>query len=261
LNQLQLFSVNLPAKQPIPEKIGDQLRETIMGFYEVVYSEVNRIQQLATEASLQVNQANELGRQVLFLSENLNKIKVALVLKQGLSAEVWKNVYRLVDQIKMNVREINYGVTRLFTCDAIAIIQNTLSAVENELEQQLIFPTADLQQQLWVCIKPNELSAIVDNLLQNARRAMVGQPHPKITIRLSQTDRHLMVEFSDNGCGIPKKLWEKIFDENYTTKSDGKGGFGLSYSRLRLEKYGGSIEVLKSGRNRGTTYLMKLRRV
>jgi signal transduction histidine kinase len=261
LNQLQLFSVNLPANQPISEKIGDQLRETIMGFYMVVYKEVTRIQQLAQDASLQVHQANELSRQVLFLSENLNKIKVALALKQGLSAQVWQNVHRLVDQIKMNVREINFGVTRLFTCEAITIIQKTLSAVEKEVELHLVFATSDTQQQeLWVCIKPNELRAIVDNLLQNAQRAMIQQPNPKIAIKLSQTDRYLFVEFSDNGCGVPKKLWEQIFEESYTTKSDGKGGFGLYYSRLMLEKYGGSIEVVKSSKNRGTTFLVKLKR-
>ncbi len=262
LNQLQLFSVNIPANQPISEKIGDQLHETIRGFYEVVYKEIGHIHQLAQDASIQVQQASELDRQRLFLSENLEKIKVALVLNKNLPSETWQNVNRLVDQIKMSVRDINYSVARLFACDAIAIIQQILSASKNEGTNHLLLATPDMQNQpLWVCIKPNELAAIIDNLLQNARRAMSQQPNPKITIKFSQNDRYSFVEFSDNGCGIPKKLWDQIFEESYTTKSDDKGGFGLYYSRRTLEKYGGSIEVARSAKDRGTTFLMKLRRV
>jgi signal transduction histidine kinase len=261
LNQLQLFSVNLPAGQPIPEKIGEHLRETIMGFYEVVYNEVNRIQQLAVDAVLQVPQANELGRQVLFLSENLNQIKVALALKQRVPIEVWQNVHRLVDQIKMNVREINYGVTRLFTCDALVILQKACSVFETETGLPVIFPTPETSSQpLQACIKPGELHVIWDNLLQNARQAMNGQASPKISLHFRPTDRHLFIEFSDNGCGIPKKHWEDIFEESFSTKTNGNGGFGLFYSRRVLEKYGGSIEVTRSSRKYGTTFCVKLRR-
>ncbi len=90
---------------------------------------------------------------------------------------------------------------------------------------------------------------------------MINHPNPKITIKLSQTDRYLFIEFSDNGCGIPKKLWDQIYEEGYTTKSNGNGGFGLYYSRRTLEKYGGNIEVARSAKNRGTKFLLKLRRV
>lgn len=257
LNQLQLFSVNLPPNQPIAEKIAEQLKETILSYYQLAFKELGHIYQLAQEAGIQVQAASELDRQRLSLSTNLEKIKVALALKKGVPAELLKNVYRLIEQIKLNVREVSHGVARWFTCDAVKTIQTALSAMNHTAELQLNLPTAD---QLLVCIKPSELIAILDNLVANAQRAMVDQPHPKISIKSSQTDRHVFIEFSDNGCGIPRKLWDDIFDERYTTKSDGKGGFGLYYSRLTLEKYGGSIEVARSSRDRGTTFLVKLRR-
>lgn len=259
LNQLQLFSINLPADQPIPLKAGQQLQETIIGFYDLVYKEIDHIHQLALDASLQVNQATELKRQLLFLSENLNNIKIALALKQGLQAEIWQNVYRLTDQIRMNIHEINLGVTKLFSCDALAIIRKTVSTFQN----QVYFPISlnQIDGELWVCIKPTELATILDNLLNNAHQAMYENPNPNIKLKLNKTDQHLFLEFSDNGHGIPKKLWQEIFDQNYTTKSDSNGGFGLYYTRRTLEKYGGSIEVLKSTLHKGTTFLIKLRRV
>ncbi len=261
LNQLQLFSVNLPPNQPITEKVEQQLKETILSYYQLAFKELGRIHQLAQQAAIQVHAASELERLRLLLSANLEKIKVALALKKGVAAELLKNVYRLVEQIKLNVREVNAAVARWFTCDAMKSIQNALSTMENKMKLHPTLITDDPPpQELMVCIKPNELAMILDNLLENAQRAMIGQPNPQITLKLRQNDRHLLVEFSDNGCGIPRKLWDEIFEESYTTKSNSKGGFGLYYSRRTLEKYGGSIEVMKSARNRGTTFLMKLRR-
>lgn len=261
LNQLQLFSVNLPPNQPISEKVGSRLKETIVSFYGLVFKELGHIHQLAQESAIQLQLTSELDRQRLLLSANLEKIKVAMALKKGVPAELLKNIYRLSEQIKLNVRELTHGVSRWFTCDAGKIIQTALSAVEDKVELQLNFATGDMpQQECWVFIKANELAAILDNLLQNAQRAMMNQHQPKITLKLSQTDRHVFIEFSDNGCGIPKKLWDTIFEEGYSTKSDPKGGFGLYYSKRTLEKYGGNIEVTKSARNKGTTFIIKLRR-
>jgi len=261
LNQLQLFSVNLPPNQPINEKVEQQLKETILSYYQLAFKELGRIHQLAQQAAIQVHAASELERLRLLLAANLEKIKVALALKKGVAADLLKNVYRLVEQIKLNVREVNGAVARWFTCDAITSIQRALSAVENKMKLHPTLITDDPPpQELMVCIKPNELAMILDNLLENAQRAMIGQPDPQITLKLRQNDRHLLVEFSDNGCGIPRKLWDEIFEESYTTKSNSKGGFGLYYSRRTLEKYGGSIEVARSSRNRGTTFVIKLRR-
>lgn len=261
LNQLQLFSVNLPPNQPISEKVGSRLKETIVSFYGLVFKELGHIHQLAQESAIQLQLTSELDRQRLLLSASLEKIKVAMTLKKGVPAELLKNIYRLSEQIKLNVRELTHGVSRWFTCDAGKVIQTALSAVEDKAELQLNFAAGDMpQQEWWVCIKANELAAILDNLMENAQRAMMNQHQPKITLKLSQTDRHVFIEFSDNGCGISKKLWDTIFEEGYSTKSDSKGGFGLYYSKRTLEKYGGNIEVTKSARNKGTTFIIKLRR-
>lgn len=261
LNQLQLFAVNLPPNQPISEKIEQQLKETISSYYQLAFKELGHIHQLAQSAGIQVQAAAELDRQRLALSSNLEKIKVMLALKKSITRDLLKNVYHLIEQIKLNLREVYRSAIRWFTCDAIKFIHATFSAADNNLTHVIRFSNGNVQQEeAWVCIKPNELAMILDNLLQNAQRAMIGQLNPKISIKLHLNDRHLFIEFSDNGCGIPRKLWDAIFEEGYTTKVDSNGGFGLYYARKTLEKYGGSIEVIKSAPNRGTTFLLKLRR-
>jgi len=262
LNQLQLFSTNLPAGEPISETVATSLQETIIGFYDVVYREMVHIYRLALDASIQLNQASELRRQLLFLSENLNKIKVALALKQGVAAETWQNVHRLIDQIKMNIREINFAVSKRFSCHPFKIIQRTIKNFQSQSAMRFIhakIPAND--DEFRVCSKPSDLAAILENLFQNAVQATQHLPKPSIRLSCHHTDQFLSIEIRDNGCGIPKKLWQKIFEQNYTTKNKGNGGFGLYFARKVLEKYGGHIEVLTSRRNRGTTFLIQLRRV
>ena len=262
LNRFQLFSTNVSPNLPIPEKAGKQLQETITGFYELVYSEIDNIHQLAVDAAIQINRAAELKRQLLYLSENLNKIKIALAMQQGLSSEIWQNVYRLTDQIKMNIREINFGAARLFSCNVLPVIQKYMATFEKGVNfpvELVNFDKAD--NEIMVCIRKAELTAIFDNLSQNALHAMAEQQNPQIKITFAKTDQIIAIEFADNGKGIHRKLWHTIFDRNFTTKPEGEGGFGLYYSRRTLEKYGGSIEVKKSSVKKGTTFLIKLRRI
>ena len=102
---------------------------------------------------------------------------------------------------------------------------------------------------------------LVENLFQNAERAMQNHESPQIRISSHHIDQYFIVEVQDNGKGMAKKVWEKIFEQNYSTKTEGTGGFGLYYARKTLEKYGGNIEVLKSMKNKGTTFLIQLRRL
>lgn len=262
LNQLQLFSVNLPPNESIGEHAGQKLSETITGFYHQVYNEIERIAQISQEADIKSYQGEELNRQLLFLSENLNKIKVSLAMQHGIEAEIWNNVYRLVDQIRMNIREINYGAVKFFSCDVFEVLKRTITAFHEQGKTflTLIQPIAD-GKTMHVCIKPGELAPILENLITNANRATQHTSEPKIEINYRQTDQHLFLEISDNGIGIAKNMWETIFQENITTRIEPSGGLGLFYSRKTLEKYGGSIHVVRSSKNKRTTFSIKLKRV
>ena len=259
LNQFQLFAANLSNKKTISIKVEHQLFETITGFYEQVYYTVKKIYELAQEANIEANHAAELYRQLLFLSDNLNKVKVNLNIKKRIPAEVWKNIFRLVDGIKINIKAIKFSTFKYFTCDPIVILERNVSQFKEKVNYPVVLHSK-AEKKCQVCLKPSDLSAIMDNLLSNANRAMANSVDKRIEIRTRSTDQYFEIECSDIGTGIPKNLWEKIFDVNYSTKPGKEnGGFGLYYSKSVLEKFGGSIEVLKSSKNKGTTFLVKLR--
>jgi C4-dicarboxylate-specific signal transduction histidine kinase len=94
----------------------------------------------------------------------------------------------------------------------------------------------------------SELEQVFINLLINARDALDGQPDARIWITSRLTGGQYVIEFRDNGPGVPPEIAQHIFDPFFTTKEPGKGtGLGLSISHGILQKHHGSIRVSSRG--------------
>lgn len=110
--------------------------------------------------------------------------------------------------------------------------------------------TRTTQERLTVRGYQNEFKQALLNLVSNAFDAVVERLQKgtgregeetavrgRVTITLSGTDRWVLVEVEDNGCGIPEEYADKVFDPYFTSKSEGKGtGIGLYMSRLIIEE-------------------------
>jgi signal transduction histidine kinase len=88
----------------------------------------------------------------------------------------------------------------------------------------------------------SELNQVWTNLIDNAIDAMQGRG--TLTIRARREDPWVVVEFEDDGPGIPEEHRSEIFDPFYTTKSPGEGtGLGLNISLNLVQKHQGQITV------------------
>ncbi len=96
---------------------------------------------------------------------------------------------------------------------------------------------------------------IMDNLIHNAIRAMEKNANKKIIIKLIDADTRTYVEVIDNGDGINKDFFEKIFENGFSNYKS--TGYGLFYARENLKKYGGHIYVKKSIPNINTTIVIE----
>ena len=82
----------------------------------------------------------------------------------------------------------------------------------------------------------------------------------KISLSIEETDKEILIKITDTGKGIPKNLHQKIFSPGFTTKKRG-WGLGLSLAKRIIEDYHhGKISVLKSEINKGTSFLVSLKK-
>ena len=99
----------------------------------------------------------------------------------------------------------------------------------------------------------NQLEQVFLNLFANARDAVVEkrekctdkescQAEIAIHTGISEDKSHIVILISDNGCGIPKAISERIFDPFFSTKPTGTG-LGMAIARRIVEDHHGRIEI------------------
>lgn len=108
-------------------------------------------------------------------------------------------------------------------------------------------------------IQKTKLLHILINLLKNAEEALIMKEKFERNLRISlQRDReNVLIEVSDNGCGISKENQKKIFTHGFTTKEDGYG-FGLHSCALYVEDMQGRIWVESEGSGNGTSFFLSI---
>lgn len=108
-------------------------------------------------------------------------------------------------------------------------------------------------------VNKNEIEQAFLALMNNAIDAMEQKGRLEITASMAGGDT--VLEFRDEGPGIPEEAQKRIFDPFYTTKPPGKGtGLGLTIAAEIARKYGGSLGV-KSEPGKGTTFFIRFNRL
>ncbi|NER49354.1 MAG: GAF domain-containing sensor histidine kinase [Symploca sp. SIO1A3] len=107
---------------------------------------------------------------------------------------------------------------------------------------------------------PGALSQIITNLVMNSlHHAYLPEDSGVLVFDLKQEDKQVLIEYADDGQGIPQENLSKIFAPFFTTKR-GKGGTGLGLHivyNLVTQKLGGKIEC-ESQMGVGTKFIIKL---
>jgi two-component system NtrC family sensor kinase len=143
------------------------------------------------------------------------------------------------------------------TSDVTAIVESVLEMVRhlpNARGKTIDFnPTG--QVDAW--INGQEIKSVVLNLVVNALDSMDDTGSLKIT--LSQKAQMAELVLVDTGCGMDEEVLENLFEPFFTRSRTGKGtGLGLSISHRIISQHGGEIEASSAGRNRGSTFIVRL---
>jgi|GEM_PF-7104999 len=102
-----------------------------------------------------------------------------------------------------------------------------------------------------------QIRQAIHNIIKNAEESFTHD-EGKITISTEQDGSHVKIHIKDNGCGIPEKDLDRIFDPFYTTKSAlHRPGLGLLASLGIIKNHQGKIDV-HSRPGEGTTFTVTL---
>jgi len=105
----------------------------------------------------------------------------------------------------------------------------------------------------------DQLIRVFNNIIKNALQSIPDGKEAEIKIEVSQNESDYVISFEDNGTGIAKEDYERIFVPNFTSKSSGMG-LGLAIVKNSIENSGGTVHF-ESVINQGTTFILTLPRI
>ena len=137
--------------------------------------------------------------------------------------------YSYMDQAPIQDVDIPQGIDT-----TLAMLQSRLEHVGVERRYAPNLPKiaahASELNQVWMALLENALDAINDR--------------GKLTIAAQLSGPTLLIEFHDNGPGIPPELRDRIFEPFFTTKAPGRGlGLGLDVVQRIIRKHRGFVRV------------------
>lgn len=95
----------------------------------------------------------------------------------------------------------------------------------------------------------NSLVQVINNMISNSIQAYNGATNKRIDFIITRKDNDVIFSIQDYGCGMSKKVQDKLFKEMVTTKGKNGTGLGLfmSYSNIRAHFSGNITFETKEG--------------
>ena len=172
-------------------------------------------------------------------------------------AEIEKDIPRL-ETITERFSKIG-SIPLLKTANIVTATKESFDYLKSRSSKLITFEMNAPDETILVNLNLELFSWTIENLVKNGIDAMKGEGH--ISVSIQSTETLVLIDVSDTGKGLSRKLFGKIFETGYTSKKRG-WGLGLSLSKRIIEEYHkGRIKVFKSEASEGTTLRISLKRL
>ena len=183
-----------------------------------------------------------------------NKLHVILGLLQ---MEMYDRATDYIENITVVQSEGISEIMRKVNVPSVAALLIGKNARASEMNVKFIFKSDSVYNREDIYIPDGTLITVIGNLIDNALDAMNmdaengGRPK-ELWFGIYSNPGALLITVDDTGSGISKGDIEHIFDDGFSTKSDGRGT-GLHQVKNLVESLGGKISV-QSQENSGTSF-------
>jgi signal transduction histidine kinase len=141
---------------------------------------------------------------------------------------------------------------RLEACDLRDILRESTQLFEQD--RNVEFSSRIAEPLPPVLADREELRRAFINLIRNGIQAMDGSG--RIEIQARREGGRIRVAIRDEGKGIPEEARERLFQPNFSTKTDGMG-LGLAIVKKTIDDLGGTV-VLEPAEGKGTVAIVYL---
>ena len=155
---------------------------------------------------------------------------------------------------------VTLSETENVTFDVEELLKRVDILMKHELKSALIYLNISVKVDEHKLIHGdvNSLVQVINNMISNSIQAYQGKTEQSIDLIVEEKDNKLYISVRDYGCGLSKKVKDKLFKEMITTKGKNGTGLGLymSYSTIKAH-FGGDI-TFESEEGKGTTFTIIL---
>tara|TARA_B100001540_G_C15809141_1_gene643601 strand:+ start:2397 stop:3602 length:1206 start_codon:yes stop_codon:yes gene_type:complete len=176
-----------------------------------------------------------------------------------------KENYSMVEEMEKDLKRLETIADRfskigskpeLIKTDIIVLINQSVGYLKYRMPVNTKFIIDLPKKNIIVPVSKTLFEWVIENLVKNAVDAMKGKG--EIIISLIENSNSININIADNGLGIPNSILKNIFKPGVTSKKRG-WGIGLSLSKRIIEEYhNGTIFVMHSEKNKGTTFSISL---
>ena len=181
------------------------------------------------------------------------------ILKATVPSQTVEEMGKDVDRLKTIAERFSKvgSAPKLEMRDIREVVEASVRYMKGRTSQRVVYEINDNAETRKVMISEPLIQWVLENLSKNAVDAMEGEG--RLTFNILNEDGKVVVEVSDTGKGMEKKMYKRIFEPGFTTKKRG-WGLGLSLAkRIVTEYHKGRIFVKQSEVGRGTTFRIELR--
>lgn len=188
--------------------------------------------------------------------EFMNKLHVILGLLQ---LEEYKEAERYVLELTKVRAQSMGGITGRIQEPAVAAL--LIGKLSRAQELRVVFrldPSSHFPHGSR-CLPTDAMISVLGNLIENAFdsfKHVADGAVREVEVCIQEEAQGLLICVEDTGCGIPPKVRQRMFEQGFSTKGEGRGT-GLALVQSIVQAYGGDVRV-ESVVGLGTTFTIRI---